>query len=55
MYAHCQRGSICVSAGQEVGRGTPLAAVDSTGWSTGNHLHFTVFRNGRHVNPMSVM
>jgi murein DD-endopeptidase MepM/ murein hydrolase activator NlpD len=55
MYAHCQRGSVRVSPGQEVGRGQALAGVDSTGWSTGNHLHFTVFKNGRHVNPLSSM
>lgn len=55
MYAHCQRGSVQVSPGQTVSRGQTLAGVDSTGWSTGNHLHFTVFKNGRHVNPLSSM
>ncbi len=55
MYAHCQRGSVRVSPGQTVSRGQTLAGVDSTGWSTGNHLHFTVFKNGRHVNPLSSM
>lgn len=52
MYAHCQRGSIQVSPGQRVSRGQPIAAVDSTGWSTGNHLHWTVYRNGSAVNPV---
>ena len=54
MYAHCQRGSIRVSPGQSVSKGQTLARVDSTGWSTGNHLHWTVFKNGRSVNPFSI-
>lgn len=54
MYAHLERGSIQVSPGQHVGRGQTLARVDSTGWSTGNHLHWTVFRNGSAVNPFSM-
>lgn len=51
MYAHCQSGSVRVSPGQRVSRGQPLAGVGSTGWSTGNHLHWSVFRNGQAVNP----
>jgi len=51
MYAHCKRGSIRVHTGQKVSRGQVLAGVDSTGWSTGNHLHWSVFKNGRAVNP----
>ena len=54
MYCHTERGSIQVTPGQHVSKGQVLARVDSTGWSTGNHLHFSVFRNGEHVNPQSV-
>jgi murein DD-endopeptidase MepM/ murein hydrolase activator NlpD len=54
MYGHCETGSVQVSPGQEVSKGEVLARVDSTGWSTGNHLHFTVFRDGQHVDPSSV-
>ena len=54
MYAHLQRGSIRVSPGQRVTRGQTLAGVGSTGWSTGPHLHWTVFKNGNHVNPFSL-
>jgi murein DD-endopeptidase MepM/ murein hydrolase activator NlpD len=54
MYGHCERGSIQVNSGQTVSRGQALARVDSTGWSTGDHLHWTVFRNGDPVDPFSM-
>ena len=48
-YAHCS--SLNVSAGQEVKRGDVIAAVGSTGNSTGPHLHLEVMRNGEYLNP----
>lgn len=51
LYGHCMRGSVRVSTGQVVSRGQVIAGVDSTGWSTGNHLHFGVRRFGRPVSP----
>ncbi len=44
LYAHMSSRS--VSAGQAVTRGQHLGGVGSTGWSTGNHLHFQVTSNG---------
>lgn len=48
-YAHC--AGVHVSAGQEVERGTQIAAVGSTGSSTGAHLHLEVLHNGAYLNP----
>ena len=50
MYGHMS--SIAVGDGQTVHRGQIIGYVGSTGWSTGPHLHFTVFKNGDAVNPL---
>ena len=49
VYAHAS--SLCVSSGDSVVAGETIALVGSTGYSTGNHLHFEVRKNGVNVNP----
>ena len=51
LYGHTARGSLRVSEGQTVERGQVIADVDSTGWSTGDHLHFSVRRYGSPIPP----
>lgn len=48
-YAHCQ--SLSVTVGQEIKKGEEIAAVGSTGNSTGPHLHLEVSYQGQRLNP----
>ena len=52
-YGHCSR--LYVSAGEKIEAGEVIAAVGSTGNSTGNHLHFEVRVNGSVVNPQKYL
>lgn len=53
LYAHLDY--YVVSAGQYVSQGQLIGYMGSTGNSTGNHLHFTIFYNGSDVNPMNYL
>ena len=48
-YGHMSE--VLVRPGQRVSRGDVLGRVGSTGRSTGPHVHYEVFRDGRRVNP----
>jgi murein DD-endopeptidase MepM/ murein hydrolase activator NlpD len=50
LYGHTSQ--MYVTAGQVVRKGQPIAAVGSTGFSTGPHLHFEVRRQGEPIDPM---
>lgn len=53
LYGHLS--SVNVQSGQTVSAGRIIGRVGSTGLSTGPHLHFTLWHNGKLINPMDVL
>ena len=53
LYAHQSR--LKVKKGKKVKAGQIIGYVGSTGRSTGPHLHFGVYKNGRAINPMRMV
>ncbi|MBR5581647.1 MAG: M23 family metallopeptidase [Treponema sp.] len=54
LYAHLQKPAP-VTKGQRVAQGTKIGLVGNTGYSTGPHLHFTVYKNGKLIDPETVL
>jgi murein DD-endopeptidase MepM/ murein hydrolase activator NlpD len=52
-YGHMSR--IAVTPSQQVRRGDVIGYVGSTGRSTGAHLHYEIWMNGRLTNPMTLL
>ena len=53
IYMHAS--ALYVSTGETVTRGQKIAAVGTTGRSTGNHLHFSVRKDGAYVSPWNYL
>lgn len=53
LYAHMSKA--IAKKGQWVTQGTKIGLVGSTGYSTGPHLHFMVYKNGNRIDPMTVL
>jgi len=50
VYAHLSKK--LVKTGQKVKRGDKIGYMGSSGLAIGTHLHYEVFKNGEHVNPI---
>ena len=48
-YAHNKKN--IVEVGQKVKRGDVIGYVGTTGSSTGPHVHYEIWKDGKHVNP----
>ena len=53
IYAHNDKNAVKV--GQRVSKGDIIGYVGSTGRSTGPHLHYEVWKDGRNVNPYAYL
>jgi murein DD-endopeptidase MepM/ murein hydrolase activator NlpD len=53
MYAHLS--VISVNKNAAVNQGSKIGEVGNTGYSTGSHLHFAVFKSGKAVNPLDYL
>jgi murein DD-endopeptidase MepM/ murein hydrolase activator NlpD len=49
LYGHLK--TIIISKGDYVNQGQKIATMGTTGLSTGSHLHFSIFKKGKAINP----
>jgi murein DD-endopeptidase MepM/ murein hydrolase activator NlpD len=55
LYAHMSKFSTKYKRGSRVKQGSVIGYVGTTGSSTGPHLHFGMYKNGRAINPGRVI
>ena len=53
LYCHLKNGSLTVQKGDQVSAGTPLGHIGMSGQSNFAHLHFTVLKDGKVVDPFA--
>ena len=49
LYAHLNKALVAV--GERVWQGHPIGEMGNTGYSSEDHLHFSIFLDGAHVDP----
>ena len=55
LYAHQKAFRSGIKKGKYVKQGEVIGYVGTTGLSTGPHLHFGLYKNGRPINPARVV
>ncbi|MGM0505511.1 MAG: M23 family metallopeptidase, partial [Bacteroidota bacterium] len=53
-YNHLSRYPKGIKVGQRISQGQVVGYVGSTGYSTGPHLDFRVWKNGHPINPLTI-
>ena len=53
LYGHMSKRNC--KAGDYVNQGVIIGLVGSTGYSTGPHLHFTIYKNGKVIDPLPLI
>jgi murein DD-endopeptidase MepM/ murein hydrolase activator NlpD len=53
LYGHMSK--ISCKKGQSVTQDTKIGLVGNTGYSTGPHLHFSVYKNGKLIDPLTLI
>jgi len=54
LYAHLEKFASVIKPHEYVKKGEIIGYVGMTGWTTGPHLHFAIYKNGVAVNPLTV-
>ena len=55
LYGHLNSYSNKIKVGSWVRQGTFIGRVGSTGLSSGPHLHFGLYKNGKAINPLKMI
>jgi murein DD-endopeptidase MepM/ murein hydrolase activator NlpD len=53
IYAHCKK--LYTRKGEKIKKGNVIASVGNTGSTTGNHLHFEVWKGNEVIDPLEII